>query len=237
MVTGFFVDRSQPGVEDNIQQIRGVDGTQYSEGDACLISTTEGTAGLVIQAPAQTSAPQFVFLAMVSDKSYLRPPVFDEPTAAFEFLELINVAGTPIVLSTQFPAATFDGTACASNASTTTVVFSDGGVGATDDFTGGQVYINELNEQRTVVNDQYSSPNHTLTVAPAFSQAPTTGNTLRVVPWGPGYVGGVKLESAQPQQGISVAVADKTGGHVYIFDVDLALRTAYVRLSGVAVNP
>jgi len=229
-ITGFYVDRESPGVADMIRQIRMPNAVLFSEGDACYVSVTDGTAGLIIQADTQAAPVQYVFLAMVSDKSYLRPAVFDQAVVN-EYAELIEVsdgfAAFPIVLNTQFPLATFDGTACNANALTNTVVFT--GAGATDDLTGGQVYINELGQQATILDDDVAGGVHTLTVAPAFSQAPTTGNTLRAVPWGPGYMGGVKLQAANPQQGISVAVADKTGGPIAIYGVDLALRIAYVR--------
>ena len=68
-----------------------------------------------------------------------------------------------------------------------------------------------------------------MTVAPAFSRAPTVGDTLRAVPWGPGYMGGVKLMASTYCKGISVAVADKTGGPIAIYNVDLSRRIAYVR--------
>lgn len=233
-VTGFWLDRTAQGVEDLIQQIRGVSGTQYSEGDACLISTSTGgtTGGLLIQAATQTAQPQYIFLSEVTPSSVLRPATYNLLTSAYEMCEVIPVAGTNLVMGTQFAAATFDGTACNSNSSTTTVVFT--GAGSSNDLTGGQVYINELGQQSYIINDVVSGGIHTLTVAPAFSSAPTTGNTLRAVPWGPGYVGGVKLQSSNPQQGISVAVADKTGGHLIIHSVSLSLRTAYVRFSPVS---
>ena len=236
-VTGFWVDRSAPGVEDLIVQIRGVSGTQYTQGDACYVSTSTAgtTGGLVIQADSQTVQPEYVFLSMVTPGSQLRPATFNKVTSDYEMLELIEVAGTSIVLNTQFAAATFDGTACNANAVTNNVVFT--GAGANDDFTGGTVYIPELNEQRYVIDDAVSAGVHTLTVAPAFSRAPTTGDTLRLVPWGPGYRGGVKLQSANPQQGISVAVADKTGGALFIYGVNLERRIAYVRFSGKTANP
>jgi hypothetical protein len=239
-VTGFWVDREAPGVMDEIVQIRGVDGIQYSEGDAIMIATTATDAadtthyaGLAIQIPAQTSPAQYIFLAMVSDKSYLRPPVFDEPTAAYEYLELIEVNKTSIVMNTQFPLATFDGVATNTNAVANEIVFT--GAGSTNDFTGGQVYVNELAQQFTILDDVVAAGAHTLTVAPAPPVTISTGYTLRVVPWGPGYTGGVKFQATNPQQGISVAVADKTGGPVFIYGVDLGKRIAYVKFDSALI--
>src|SRR5579859_5650463 len=120
-VTGFWIDRTNPGVEDLIRQVRLVNGTTYSEGDACYISTADGTAGLMIQADSQTAPVQYTFLSMVSDKSYLRPATFNDPTVSEygEFIECSDgYSSFPIVLATQFALATFDGTACNSNSST-----------------------------------------------------------------------------------------------------------------------
>ena len=238
-VTGFWVDRSNPGVSDLIRQVRAPNGTQFLEGDACYISvstTTSGpnttyTAGLLIQADTQTSPVEYVFLSMVTPASQLRPATINLIDSAFEACEVIEVSdgysSFPIVLGTQFPLATFDGTAANSNTTTNVIKFT--GAGSTNDFNGGQVYVNETGQQYTIINDTVSGGVHTLTIAPAATVAVTTGNTLRVVPWGPGYVGGVKLQATNPQQGISVAVADKTGGPIYIYTVDLSKRIAYVR--------
>lgn len=231
-VTGFWVDRESPGISDNIRQIRGVSGTQYTEGDACYISTSTGgtTGGLLIQADSQTVKPVYLFLSQTTPASQIRPATYNLLTAAYEPCEVIEIANSSIIAATQFPLATFDGTACNSNSTTTSILFT--GAGSSNDFTGGQVYVNETATQYTVIADTVSAGVHTLTIAPAAKVAVTTGNTIRLVPWGPGYVGGVKLQTPNPQQGISVAVADKTGGHLVIFSVDLAIRTAYVRFSG-----
>jgi hypothetical protein len=230
-VTGFWVDRSNPGVSDLIRQIRMPNTVQFSEGDACYVSTADGTGGLIIQADSQTAPVAYVFLSMVADKSYLRPATFDEAVVN-EYAELIEVSdgysGFPIVLNTQFAAATFDGTATTSNSVANEIHFT-GTSGSADDFTGGQVYVNELNQQFTIIDDDTSTTSHVYVVAPTPPVTISTGYTIRAVPWGPGYVGGVKLQATNPQQGISTALADKTGGPLYIYNVDLSKRIAYVR--------
>lgn len=240
-VTGFWIDRSNPGVSDLIRQFMAPNGMQFSEGDACYISTSTTTsgpsttydAGLLIQANAQTSPVQYTFLSAVTPKSELRQTTYNLIDSNFGPVEVIEVsdgnASFPITLATQFAAATFDGTAANANTTTNEILFT--GAGSTNDFNGGQVYVNETATQYTIINDTVGSGVHTLTIAPAASVAVTTGNTLRVVPWGPGYKGGVKLQSSNPQQGISVAVADKTGGPIFIYGVNLAMRIAYVRFS------
>jgi hypothetical protein len=239
--TGFWVDRESPGISDLIRQVRAPNGMQFSEGDACYISTSTTTsgpnttydAGLLIQADAQTSPVRYTFLAMVSDKSYLRPATFNLISSAFEMCEVIECseayAAHAITLNTQFALATIDGTAANANSTTNNVLVT--AAGSTNDYNGGQLYVNETGQQYTIINDTVGAGVHTFTIAPAPAVAITTGNTVRVVPWGPGYVGGVKLQSSNPQQGISVAVADKTGGPLFIWGVDLATRTAYVRFA------
>ena len=239
MVTGFWIDREAPGVEDEIVQIRGVNGTQYAEGDAIMVSNATSNYGLAVQIPAVASPAQYIFLAMVSDKSYLRPAVFDTPTAAYEYLELIEVNKTSIVMNTQFAAATYDGTAAAANSSgANTVKMVGTGTTLNTDFLGGQIYVNELNQQATIIACSVtggSSGTYTFTVAPAFSRQVTTGDTLRVVPWGAGYAGGVKFMASTPWQGISTALADITGGPIFIYGVDLAKRIAYVRFDSALI--
>jgi hypothetical protein len=240
-VTGFWLDRSNPGVSDLVRQFMAPNGMQFANGDACYVSTSTTTsgpsttydAGLLIQANAQTSPVQYIFLTATTPKSELRQATYDLIDSNFGPVDVIEVsdgnASFPIVMNTQFPLATFDGTAANANTTTNLILFT--GSGSTNDFNGGQVYVNETGAQYTIINDTVGGGVHTLTIAPAAPVAITTGNTLRVVPWGPGYKGGVKLQATNPQQGISVAVADKTGGPIFIYGVNLMLRTAYVRFS------
>lgn len=237
-ITGFWIDRSAPGVSDLIRTVRVPNAMQFAEGDACYISTSTTTsgpnttydAGLLIQANAQTSPVQYVFLAMVSDVSYLRPATFNLPTVN-EMCEVIEVSdgysGFPLTLVTQFALATIDGTACNANSTANNVLVT--AAGSTNDYNGGTLYCNETGQQFYITNDTVGGGVHTFTIAPTPAVALTTGNTVRVVPWGPGYVSGVKLQSSNPQQGISIAVADKTGGPLFIYNVDLSKRIAYVR--------
>lgn len=246
-ITGFWLDREVNGGSDVIVQIPGANATQFSEGDACIIdtSTSSNTAGTLIQVASQTASPRYVVLSVAAFTGpnagkYLGGAFPSGPLRQTTY-NLIDSGGEPVmvidavasfncVLATQFAAATFDGTACNSNSTTNNILFT--GSGSTDDLTGGQVYVNETNQQFTIVKDSVSGGVHTLTIWPAAPVAVTTGNTIRAVPWGPGYNGGVKLQSSSPQQGISVAVADKTSGHLLIEDVNLARRIAYVRFSG-----
>jgi hypothetical protein len=240
-VTGFWIDREAPGVSDLIREFMAPNGMQFAEGDACYISTSTTTsgpsttydAGLLIQANAQTSPAQYVFLSATTPKSELRQATYNLIDSNFGPVEVIEVsdgnAAFPISLATQFALATIDGTSANTNTTTNQILVTF--TGSTNDFNGGQVYVNETGAQYTIINDTVNSGVHTFTIAPAAPVAITSTNTLRAVPWGPGYKGGVKLQSTNPQQGISIAVADKTGGPLFIYGVNLQLRIAYVRFS------
>lgn len=240
-MTGFWIDKSNPGVSDLIRQFMAPNGMQFAEGDACYISTSTTTsgpgttydAGLLIQANAQTSPVQYVFITATTPKSELRQATYDlidsnfGPVMVYEVSE--GNAAFPLVMNTIFPLATIDGTAANTNSTTNEILVT--AAGSTNDYNGGQIYVNETGQQYTIINDTVNTGVHTFTIAPAAAVAVTSTNTVRAVPWGPGYKGGVKLQSSNPQQGISVAVADKTGGPIFIYGVNLATRIAYVRFS------
>jgi hypothetical protein len=254
-VTGFWFDQTEgQGVEDLINTRQAlVNGVTYSEGDVLQVATTGANTGLAIQIPAQTSPGQFVFMTMKSAPQYLRPAIFNDPVYN-EAPLLYDVDKTSFVFRNQIAAATYDGTAANANTANNTVIWTGTGTTAATDFLGGTIYVNELGEQgiitalsvsggsggtytATVQGVIYTTggKNRSPVTPPAggtpggFSQAVTTGNTIRVVPWGPGYRGGVQFQATNPQQGVSVAIAGKTGGCLYIYDVELAGRNIYVR--------
>ena len=133
-----------------------------------------------------------------------------------ESMSLFEVDFTPLI----------NGTACNSNSTATQVVvaLTDG---TTDDLKGGLVYIPELNETRIITGNTYSSNVVTITVAEAFSTAPTTTHTCRVVPFGFGTTA-LKLHASNMHNAISSAIADITGGKVSIYDVDMEKKVATV---------
>lgn len=252
-ITGFYIDRDLPGLEDNINtRMSLVNATQYTEGDALKLSTTSGSAGLLLQVAAGTDPGQFVYMTMRSARQYLRPAVFNNPVYNEAGL-VLDVDKTPLVFANQFAAATYDGTACLTNTVNNQVQWVGTGTTAATDFLGGTIYIPQLNQQGVITTLSVSGGSngtYTATVAGVkdmgtkyevtaptggtqggFSQAPTVGNTVRVVPWAAGYGGGVQFQATNPQQGISVTIAGKTGGVLYIFDVDLFQRIVYVKFN------
>jgi hypothetical protein len=249
-VTGFWLDRPVQGVEDFVTVLPAAPNVQFSQGDACLIDTAtgSGTAGLLIQATAQTTSPRYAVLSVMAQSDQIFPlnQFFNGPLRQTTYnltntsaqggsqIMCLDAGANPqLVLATQFTSAGFEGAANA-NSTVNQVLFSLAG-GASNQLCGGTLYCNETGQQFTIVTDSYSSPVHTTTVFPypASGVAITSTNTLRVTAFGKGGVTGVKLQpSSNFWQGISTVFADSTGGHILIHDVDLSKRIAYVRFSG-----
>jgi hypothetical protein len=251
-ITGFWLDQSMNGnVNDRLyQQIKTPTGTQFAIGDACVLSTSTSasgpsstyTAGLLIQCATQTSYVPYIFDSLVTPSALLRPATYDLSDSYFESAMVIPTANE-LVFGTQIPVGSvlyssvpFDsGINCNANTTTNQVLVTM--TGSTNDFNGGTLYCNETAASYVIINDTVSAGVHTFTIAPAAPVALTTGNTLRLLPYGAGYIGGVKLGNSVTNpytgdwQGISSAVTDKTGGHVIIYSVNLQLRTVYVYFS------
>ena len=258
-VTGFWLDQPEgQGVEDmiNVRQAL-VNGVTYSEGDALMVSVATSNYGMAIQIPAQNSVCQFIYLTMKSAPQYLRPATFNDPVYNEAGL-LLDVDKTSFVFRNEVAACTYDGTAAAAQSTgNTTVKWVGTGTTTNTDFLGGTIYVNELGQQGIITALSVSggtAGTYTATVsgviylptrapvntpsggtAGGFSQNVTTGNTLRILPYGPGYRGGVKFQASNPQQGVSVAIADVTGGPMYIYDVNLASRNIYVRFDSALI--
>ncbi len=97
--------------------------------------------------------------------------------------------------------------------------------GSSSDLVGGYVYCKELGEAKLITANTYSSNVVTLTHA-AFSRIVTTGDTLRVIPFGPGDTA-VKF-LASTYHGISNAIADLSSGKLTVHRVNLPKKYAIV---------
>lgn len=168
--------------------------------------------GKLQRCSAQADLPRYVALEGATSTATSLTKISVIPT----FGNVFNVSFTPLV----------NDLAGQSNATTTNVkvALADG---SANDLAGGLVYVKELDETRLIVSNTYSSNVVTIVVAEAFSVAPTTTHTIRVVPFGPG-TNALKLDSTNPHKAISVAIADITGGKVSIFDVDMKRKVAKV---------
>jgi hypothetical protein len=194
---------------------------QFYENDAMLL--VDGIAG---QTSSQTAIPSHIFVTMITDSTMLRPGTQNLTTTLGERGLMVPtgaVAGGIGLLNFWTPLAgnsvpTINGTAANANSTATSVLVTF--TGSTNDFATGTVYIPSLQQQRTITADVVGTGVHTFTVTPAFSRAVTTGDTVIAVPFSAGSLG-VKLAPTVTYQGVSTAVADKTGGHVNIVAVVL----------------
>lgn len=214
---GFFPYQTLSAGSAEQEEILGLASTQYKKGD--MLSVTAGIASLVTAAGRGTHA----FSGVITPPDKIRPATIDATTAAQESVNATRVEGGQVGLFTELSgnsAPPINGVGCNANASPTTVVVPfAGGVGA-GDFANGQVYIPELNEQRLITGSAFGGGIETLTVAPAFSRAPTNTDTCIVVPFSKGAYG-VKYNATTPSRGIDTSIAGKTGGTVKIENVFL----------------
>lgn len=198
------------------EEILGTASTQYAYGEA--LTVVSGIATKAIAAGKVTHITVNMFTPINTNRQ-------DSPmltTTAGEKLNVVKVAGGNVVLKsglTGNSAPTINGTACNSNAVTTSLLVTF--AGSTDDFTGGTCYVPEIDDGMHIITaDSVGGGVHTFTVVPPFRRAPTTGDTVRAVPYSKGFTA-VKLNGTTPTLGISNAVADDSGGHCKIEDVDL----------------
>lgn len=237
MANGFRYISQGIGASTLLEELLMEPNTQFALGDALMMVAGEATQ------VGQADKADHVYEVMETPKGQLRPSTPNKSTTTGgEKCLAQKCDGTNQYFETDLTggdAPTFDGTACNQNNDLSTVIFT--GAGVSGDLTGGQVYIPELDQQRLITDDTVAGGIHTLTVYPPFdgNYAPSNRNVpaspgpgevvahLRAVPWSKGHTG-VKFSAANAPQGISTAVADKTGGNVNIEGVDLKLRKAVV---------
>lgn len=195
---GFEYRETLWGNKDKRIKLQMKDGITITKGDALGF-----TAGK-LDAPAATAFIEFIAAETKTAASGAIVEINVVPTAGI----IWQVKYTPLV----------NGLSCASNASTTTVkcALADGSTG---DMVGGMVYIPELDQARFITANTYSSNVVTITVAEAFSTAPTTTHTAKVIGFGPSTAT-LKLDGSTPKVTVSNVRADLTGGHVSIHKVD-----------------
>lgn len=203
------------------EEIQGVASTQYKPGDMLAV-----VAGVATKAVAGSKGTH-VFIARVTPASEVRPGTINLVGTLGELLSCVRVDNDTVVLKSSLTgnsAPPINGVACNANSTATQVLVTH--AGSDNDFTNGQVYIPELGQQRLITLSDETAGVQTFTVAPAFRRAPTTGDTCIAVPFSKGATA-VKFSATNPHEGIGTAVADKTGGHNKIFDVDLAKLLVY----------
>lgn len=209
-MAGFRYNNSRGGLRDvSRTKLQMKASASISKGDAL-----EFASGKLQRVSAATDIPRYIAAESATSTATSLTLVDVIDTALG--LALFDVDITPLV----------NGTACESNSTTTTVkvALADG---SSSDLVGGLVYIPELNETRIITANTYSSNVVTITVAEAFSVAPTTTHTCRLVPFGFGTVD-MKLHATNFYNSISVIRAELGSGHVVIHDVDMEKKVATV---------
>ncbi|HEY9792084.1 MAG TPA: hypothetical protein V6D22_16880 [Candidatus Obscuribacterales bacterium] len=218
---GFQVYKRASAGSDPKEKIPSTASTQYLSGGGSALTVRPGSgnngfANLVAAADKCTH----IYESMITPDNVVQMLPADKSTALQE-----NVLATPINPRTILKSwlvgdavPTINKVACNTNSNAAQALVT--AAGSTGDNTNGTIYIPELNQQRTITGDAVAGGVHTFTVAPAFTQAPTVGNTAIVVPFSKGCTG-VKFNSSNPSQSLDPTVSGKSGGHNNIEDVNL----------------
>lgn len=216
MAGGFILyERDNTAFKAIMREFIAKPSTQFAGGDALVFVN-----GRLEQAATAANQVDAVLQSLKTLASAMRPATANLSSASGGDKAIyIPCRGNGLAFKTFLTggdAPPINGTACNANATTTLVLVT--AAGSTGDYTGGTIFAN--GEQRTIVTDVVGAGTHTFTVNQPFTRAITTGDTAIVVPFSRG-TRGVKLSASTVYQGISPAVADKSGGKVDIEDVSL----------------
>lgn len=199
------------------------DAVKFSNGHVTPVSgQTDVAIGVISQVtgrpgdnPTIPTIPEITTLSPLPITSGATVQLFVKVVLAYGGLTRFRIGFTPLVNDLD----------AESNSTITQskVALTDG---SSSDLVGGLVYCPELDEARIITANTYSSNVVTLTHL-AFSRIVTTGDTLRVVAFGPGDAA-VKFGSSNPQRTIATAIADVASGKLTIHEVDMKLKRALV---------
>lgn len=219
--SGFEMIGELASIGGLLERLPSVASTQYNKNDALYLSLS-GSLGLLSQVTAAVKATH-IYVSMFTPSTTLRPATADLSTALNEQILAVRCAGTLLTFKSNLVGTgsvpIINGVACNANTTLNTIKFADS-VGSTGDFLGGQIYVQTLQQQFTILTDTVSANVRTVTVTPNPSRAVTTGDTVIAVQWSAGQTA-VKFNATAPPQGVSTATADKTGGNININQVVL----------------
>ncbi len=222
MANGFrLVDRNVTAGQVLRQDLGGAS-TQFAKGDALKI-----VEGILVKVTAADKCVG-ILNAMITPVNVMRPATELLTTTAGEQLQYVPAQGGLFQFETDLTggdAPPINGTAVNSGSTTTALVTA---AGSTGDYDGGTIYFPQTGTQHKITDDTVGAGVHTFTFSPPAPRAIGAGDTAIVVPWAPGNTA-VKFSASTASQGVSTAVADKTGGQIKIEKVDL--RRAKVRVS------
>ena len=227
MAGGFHLVSRNLSLGQILRERIGGASTQFADGDALTI-----TNGILVKSGA-TSKVHGILNAMITPTNQMRPATELLTTTAGEQLQYIPAMGGQLIFETNLtsPDTPPLNNVNPDSGSTTTALYT--GSGSTGDYTGGTIYFPSLDSQHTITDDTVNTGVHTFTFVPPAKRAIAATDTMVLVPFAGGSSVAVKLSSTTPSQGISTAVADKTGGQVKIEAVDL--KNKKVRVSFPAI--
>lgn len=222
MAGGFHLVSRNLSLGQILRQRIGGASTQFADGDALTI-----TNGILVKAVAAGKV-HGILNAMITPASQMRPATELLTTTAGEQLQYIPAMGGQLIFETNLTTPDtppINGTAVNSGSTTTAVIT----VATTDgDYTGGTIYFPETDSQHTITLSDDTAGDCTFTFVPPAKRAIGAGDHAIVVPFAGGSSVAVKLSATTASQGISTAVADKTGGQVKIEKVDLKNKKVWV---------
>lgn len=216
MANGFRLINRRVTAGQILKQKLGAASTQFTDGDA--IKFTNGT---VTPCSAQTDKPMGFHNAMITPSSVMRPATRNLTTTAGEFIQYVPGEGGLFEFETDLTgtdAPPINGTAVNSGSTTTALVTA---AGSTSDYIGGTIYFPGTDTHHKITGDTVSGGVHTFTFVPLAPRAIAATDTAIAVPFTSESSQAVKLSSGTVSQGISCAVADKSGGSIKIAGVDL----------------
>lgn len=224
----FKTHENRAGGAGALVKVRTVASTQYTSDQLCKV-----TLGVLTICAAQGDKPTHKFVCIETPPSLPQQAIKDKSTAAQEMALCVPIGGSCIFMRRELVGNSvpqINGVACNANAVATTLKVTKAGDSA-NDYLEGECFVPEIGEQRHITADAYGANEHTFTVAPAFSRAPTTGDTVVAVPFSRGFTS-VKLGATAPDLNISTVPADDNGGNLKIEDVVLtAMPNPYVVVS------
>lgn len=217
--------KTRGGVDDLYIHVLGAASTQYTAG-----ALGKMVSGLPAHLAGQTDQP-FMLIEQMTTAPYggqsmsnvnaggpLRPATALLTTTAGE-----RLIGIPVNPAVQFQTditpligGAAGGAAAQANASKSTVIVNVGSA-TTGQLTGGVVYLPEQDWQAIITSSPVAANIGTLTIQPPAPRACTTGDTVQIIPFGPGAA--PKWASVNPHLGLSNAIADNTGGLFLVTEV------------------
>lgn len=232
MALGFRRVNTRGNHFPRLAQTVGVVSTTYTAHGALKYSK-----GRVTPVTSQTDKVAGVFNAKITRAADIVPSsklITNDPSEDIQYVPCGSAEGagdeifeTVLSGTAGADAPIFNRVAIPSGSTTTVVKITDTTSGSNGDFDGGVLAIN--GEQANIITSTVSAGVWSMTLDKALKNAPASGDLVIANYWNAGQKG-VKLSSGTPDQGVSTALADKTGGYVDIVAIDLLVVPPVARV-------